>query len=90
MFSQNILSFCFLDYSDGNGEFSGGESDVEDHTQKEQIHVKNEVVSSKVENKVERNETCDTDHGCDHECYMIKYDYETHPIVEWYVIVSFT
>lgn len=85
-FQSHLLRFL-LDYSDGNGDASGRESEGEDNAGKERedksrdkVHEKMETTTAEV---VASRTTCDTDHGCEHECFMVKYDYETHPIVQW-------
>lgn len=85
-FRLNFRRFL-LDYSDGNGDASGRESEGEDNVEKERKDKSHDEAQEKIETTtaevVASRTTCDTDHGCEHECFMVKYDYETHMIVQW-------
>lgn len=92
-----------VDYSDGNGNVSGGESDDDDaadsrkqlasNSLDNEIHsethheLHNEIEESTAETstKAALNVTlpCDSDRGgCDHECQMVKYDYDPEPVLQ--------
>jgi hypothetical protein len=71
----------FVDYSEGNDDVSGGESEIEENESDLKNHSIIENSPLNPETSSVSNEIC-ADHGCEHECYMMKYDEETHMMKE--------
>lgn len=104
-------AFVVSDYSDGNGNVSGGESEGENENRKEHVNNSqdNEIplqTHHEHRGEIEKSTTeattqptsssnitlpCALDRGgCDHECQMVKYDYDPEPIIQCSCYTGFT
>lgn len=106
IFSRYII---ITDYSDGNGNVSGGESEDGGTREKDKASVSkdNEITTQRHHeqyNEIEESTTqttpqstlnltlpCDSDRGgCEHECQMVKYYYDTEPTIQCFCYNGFT
>ena len=99
-------AISFADYSDGNGNVSGGESEDEDkNVKKEETNVStdneiplythqehhNEIETTQAPSRENLTLPCASDRGgCDHECQMVKYYYDPEPIIQCSCYKGFT
>lgn len=76
--------FSSKDYSDAGENHSDVESDVEPlQSEKTTEKQKEEIESTSKHNPVPEPCSPNSDYGCDHECFMMKYDYDVNPVVQW-------
>lgn len=77
--------FSSKDYSDAGENHSDVESEIESSSQSEKTTEKHkeEIESTSKHNPIPEPCSANSDYGCDHECSMVKYDYDVNPVVQW-------